>query len=1088
MRRLLVFLLLAAAALAQSTQPAIPGSQDEPAASDDASSDAKPQPTANPQTATDPKDYSGESYVAEKYQVRMRFENDGTGRREETARIRVQSDAGVKRWGQLIFGYNSANERIEIPYVRVLKKDGSVVTAGADAVQELNQPIQRLAPVYTDFREKHVTVPGLRGGDVLEWQTVVTIHTPFAQGQFWTRRNFDKNAVVLDEQLEIDVPASRTIKVKTKPGYDPKITEENGRRIYRWSTSNLETAAAKAAADKDKKKKKKRPDDAADVQLTSFASWEEVGRWYAGLEKDRRIPSAAVKAKADELTKGQSTDIAKIEALYDYTALNFRYVSLALGVGRYQPQAAEDVLKNQYGDCKDKNTLLAALLEAEGFHSSSVLIGSAHKLDPDIPSPAQFNHVITMVPIGSQEIWMDTTTEVAPFRLLAFPLRKKQALVVTQNGTPHLEETPADSPLPDTNSVVVEGKIDDTGKLDVTISEEVRGDSEWPIRRTMRALASSQYQQVFEGVSKKEGLGNDVTDVKVSDLAATRQPFSYSYRVTKANYLDLSKRKSELKPPLSGAVLANADPDDSDSPDPIKLGPANTFHYKLKLEFPARYAIHPPLPIAVKRDYASYEVTYKVDGSVLTAERTLKIIQSELPSSRVDDYLAFRRSVLEEGAQKISLETDIVSATASPAADAKPADLLKRGNDARKEGNYTLAIELLKRGVDADPKTKNGWNELGIAYLDSKQDDLALAAFQKQTEVAPYHQYAFENIGRVYMRQRHYDEAIKWFNKQIDIDPLSKNAHSNLGIAYLEQHEYAQGLPELEKTVSLIPDSAEARIRLGQAYLNLDQDEKAMASFDQALKISTKPVIWNNIAYQLASKKTHLDIARSYAESAVSSTTASLRVLSLESLDARDLSQTTMLASSWDTLGWIAFTEGKSDQALKYLTPAWQLSQETDCADHLGQVFEKLGDRDKAAHFYALAMNAQRPDPETRDRLVALLGGGAKADAMISKAHEDFVAQSVVHVANSSKVEGKGDFFVLLKTASGDGAAVDSVKFVSGDEKLKSLGDSLRAVHFEQSIPDQVPVKLLRRGTLSCTPTADCSFQLTPPDEVRTVN
>ena len=75
------------------------------------------------------------------------------------------------------------------------------------------------------------------------------------------------------------------------------------------------------------------------------------------------------------------------------------------------------------------------------------------------------------------------------------------------------------------------------------------------------------------------------------------------------------------------------------------------------------------------------------------------------------------------------------------------------------------------------------------------------------------------------------------------------------------------------------------------------------------------------------------------------------------------------------------------------------------------------------------------PTRKHRDRLVALLGGGAKADAMISKAHEDFVAQSVVDVANSSKVEGKSDFFVLLKTASGDGAAVDSVKFVSRRRK-----------------------------------------------------
>jgi len=41
--------------------------------------------------------------------------------------------------------------------------------------------------------------------------------------------------------------------------------------------------------------------------------------------------------------------------------------------------------------------LLASLLEAEGMHASSVLINSSRKLDPDVPSPSQFDHVITML-------------------------------------------------------------------------------------------------------------------------------------------------------------------------------------------------------------------------------------------------------------------------------------------------------------------------------------------------------------------------------------------------------------------------------------------------------------------------------------------------------------------------------------------------------------------------------------------------------------------------------------------------------------------------------------------------------------------
>jgi len=166
------------------------------------------------------------------------------------------------------------------------------------------------------------------------------------------------------------------VKLKTKPGMGPKITEENGRRIYRWSSSHLAREEEDKSNETLKKKKKKKPEDEIPaVQLTSFASWEGVGRWYAGLEKDRRVPSTAVRAKAEELTKGLPTDMAKIEALYDYTAKDFRYVGLSLGLGRYQPHSADDVLHNQYGDCKDKHTLLASLLEAEGQRSCNAMPG-----------------------------------------------------------------------------------------------------------------------------------------------------------------------------------------------------------------------------------------------------------------------------------------------------------------------------------------------------------------------------------------------------------------------------------------------------------------------------------------------------------------------------------------------------------------------------------------------------------------------------------------------------------------------------------------------------------------------------------------
>src|ERR1700732_4752249 len=250
-------------------------------------------------------DYSQESFVIEQLRSHYVFNTDGTGKKEITARIRVQSEAGVQQWGQLQMGYNSANERLEILYVRVRKQDGSVVKAGDDAVQDLTAPVEREAPVYTDYRQKHITVPGLRPGEVLEYDIVTVIHTPRASVQFWADYDFDKNNIMLDEELDVDVPSDRPLELKNKPGHDPKVSDANGRRIYHWTSSHLEREDDQKDKDKDdkdkdkkKKKKKKSDEERPDVQLTTFVSWEQIGRWYASLDKDRRAPSPEVRAKA----------------------------------------------------------------------------------------------------------------------------------------------------------------------------------------------------------------------------------------------------------------------------------------------------------------------------------------------------------------------------------------------------------------------------------------------------------------------------------------------------------------------------------------------------------------------------------------------------------------------------------------------------------------------------------------------------------------------------------------------------------------------------------------------------------------------
>jgi transglutaminase-like putative cysteine protease len=274
-----------------------------------------------------------------------------------------------------------------------------VETAAATA-QDFAPEILREAPTYSDYRERHVSVAGLQAGDVLEYHTITHVTTPLAPHEFWYEHSFSKDIAVHEERLQIDIPKARTVNIKS-PERKYESQESGERRIYTWTIKDF---APDRKHDREASIREE-PDYTPDVQLTTFANWEQVGQWYAKLQGDRVVVDESVRKKAAELTQGTATPTEKARRLYNYVALNIRYVSISFGVGRLQPHAASEVLQNGYGDCKDKHTLLQSLLKAENIQSYPVLISSYRELDPDVPSPAQFNHEITAAELGGELTW-----------------------------------------------------------------------------------------------------------------------------------------------------------------------------------------------------------------------------------------------------------------------------------------------------------------------------------------------------------------------------------------------------------------------------------------------------------------------------------------------------------------------------------------------------------------------------------------------------------------------------------------------------------------------------------------------------------
>ncbi len=273
-------------------------------------------------------DYSKEAFVLEQSSDKFKFESDGTSTRELNIRARVQSDAGVQQFGVLKFSYQSSSESFAVDYVRVRKSDGSVVATPPDNFQDMPADVTRAAPFYSDIQEKHVAVKGLGPGDILEYQVHWQCNKPLDPGQFWLEYNFAQDGIVLSEEVQVSVPRDRAIKMKSLV-LKPAISEKAPYRVYTWNNANLEHT--------EEHKQKEQQEESMrqiargqlpqpDMQMSTFQSWDEVGRWYANLQKDRVKPSDEIRVKAAELTKGATDDLTKVRTLYSFVSTRYRHI------------------------------------------------------------------------------------------------------------------------------------------------------------------------------------------------------------------------------------------------------------------------------------------------------------------------------------------------------------------------------------------------------------------------------------------------------------------------------------------------------------------------------------------------------------------------------------------------------------------------------------------------------------------------------------------------------------------------------------------------------------------------------------------
>jgi tetratricopeptide (TPR) repeat protein/transglutaminase-like putative cysteine protease len=1046
---------------------------------------ADPTLSAGQSTATDSlaaasvAKYKKEPYIIEKYETSVRFGDDGTQTRTVYARVLIQSSDAAERFGRLVFSYDSAAAKLDFQFVRVLKPDGRHLHDAVDSAQQVAAAAIRDAPAYSNYLEKSISVPELQAGDTLEYQVVTTATQALVPGEFWMQHTFLADAIVLSENLTIDAPEPRRLHLSSpRFRYSTDVSSPAGRVVYRWQHANLtvplEDEQPKSTAEQKAAKH-------ADVELATFASWDAVSSWYAKLEKAHGEPSPEIRAKVAELIRNRSSDLEKMQALFAWVSHDIRYIELPIGAAGYEPHSAAQIFNNRYGDAEDKNVLLAAMLRAAGIRSETALLSDSRAFNPSLPSPAQFAHVITVVPQSNNLLWADSTLAVAPLGFLPASLRGRSALLIAPEGSEQITKTPVDPPFLSTQRVQIEGQVSELGKLAAHIHYELRGDNEFVLRLAFYRSPQAQWKDLAQTILALDGVHGEVSAVTTSAPTDTENPFVVDIEYSQNDFLDWSSQRAKVPVPLLAIGMPDA-PKKNRSVSSIEIGSPLEVTARLKLTLPDNFASQPPVAIAVARDYAEFKSSYGFENHTLAAERFLRFKMRDLPASRADDYLAFSRAVAADQNQPLLITNSSSGGPDTPPA-ASVGELFEAATAALASGHTRSSIALLERVVELNPTHQEAWEDLGLSYMRSGQLEPADIAFRRQLEVNPSDPQAHNYLGLVLQRELKYEEAAAAFRAQAALNPLDPVAHAALGAVYFSQHRYSEAIPELDKATVLSPNGAELQISLGRAYLNVGANDKALAAFEKGLELSPTAALLSEVADSLAEHKLELGQSQKYAESAVRVTAANLQGIDLAHVTADQLNREADLANYWDTLGWVYFQQGHLDSAEKFIRSAWLLDARGRTAGHLGQIQEKRGDKLGAIHTYALALAAPQPDPDSRARLTLLLGGNAAIEELIDRARPELARLRTIPVGNLLHEDAQADFLILLSAGarSSHDSHARAVRFVSGAEKLRASANSLLSLDYGEIFPSVSPIELVRRGTISCAAAGGhCTFTLLP--------
>lgn len=370
-----------------------------------------------------------------------------------------------------------------------------------------------------------------------------------------------------------------------------------------------------------------------------FENVKDLYGWYSFVTADIGNKPEELKGKVTELTSGKKTDLEKVESIFYWVQDNIRYIAFEDGIMGFKPDAAQNVFKNKYGDCKGMANLLKEMLKLAGLDARLTWIGTSDlPYDYSLPSLCVDNHMICTVILNGKKYFLDGTENHIALNDYAQRIQGKQVLI--EDGKNFIIEKIPEFPALRNKETRTTKMTLQEDKLTGMSTIEYNGESKIMVQSIFSSVRKDNKNEALSGWIKNGNANVDVSNIKQPDFTDRQKAlqlafeFKASNQVTRAGnelyvVMDWDKDFSSLEMP-------------ADRKNDYEFNQKYYYTVQTELAIPAGYKVD-YLPTALKKttpDY-SFEGSYTNNGKAIIYRKTIVVNKPILRKSEFAAWNAF---------------------------------------------------------------------------------------------------------------------------------------------------------------------------------------------------------------------------------------------------------------------------------------------------------------------------------------------------------------------------------------------------------------------------------------------------------------